>query len=236
MKAVKKREENGGRRAGVLWRILLTLAVSGAEFLTAALYLWPKSLRGELIPVRRASEDLPAAFRQEMIPFLIPLGLLILYAVFLKKDFPARMYLRLDGKWQRVAALILGGGILALTAYCLIVKEDRITVLFSLFYYLVFVGFEEEFVCRDVCTDFLRDAAWPVRYLVPNLCFAMLHLFERTGWGAVTGADLVRFLTADLAGLTVSGCLFQLFKEKSGTLWLPVLLHALMDYSVVLTY
>ncbi len=41
---------------------------------------------------------------------------------------------------------------------------------------------------------------------------------------------------ADLAGLTVSGCLFQLLKEKSGTLWLPVLLHAFLDYSVVLTY
>ncbi len=64
----------------------------------------------------------------------------------------------------------------------------------------------------------------------------MLHLFERTGWGAVTGAGLLRFLTTDLAGLTVSGCLFQLLKEKSGTLWLPVLLHAFLDYSVVLTY
>ena len=79
------------------------------------------------------------------------------------------------------------------------------------FYYLVFIGFGEEFLCRDVCTDFLWEASPPVRYLVPNLCFAMLHLFARTGWGVIA-------------------------KEKSGSLWLPVLLHALMDYSVVLTY
>ena len=236
MSLVMKREENGGQGAGVLWGILLTLAVFGAEFLMTALYLWPKSLRGELIPVRRASEDLGTAFRQGMIPFLIPLCLFLLFAALLKKDFPVRMYLSLRGRWQRAVALVLASGILGLTAYCLIVKKDRITVLFSLFYYVVFIGFGEEFVCRDVCTDFLRNAAWPVRYLVPNLCFAMLHLFERTGWGTVTGADLVRFLTADLAGLTVSGCLFQLFKERSGTIWLPVLLHALMDYSVVLTY
>ena len=231
-----KREAHKKRKPDTAGGILLTLAVFGAEFLMTALYLWPKSLRGELIPVRRASEDLPAAFRQGMIPFLIPLCLFLLFAALLKRDFPVRMYLRLDGKWQRIAALVLAAGILGLTAYCLIVKENRITVLFSLFYYVVFVGFGEEFVCRDVCTDFLRNAPRPIRYLVPNLCFAMLHLFERTGWGTVTGADLVRFLTADLAGLTVSGCLFQLFKERSGTIWLSVLLHALMDYSVVLTY
>ena len=236
MSAVMKREENKERKPDTAGGILLTLAVFGAEFLMTALYLWPKSLRGELIPVRRASEDLPAAFRQGMIPFLIPLCLFLLFAALLKRDFPERMYLTLRGRWQRIAALVLAAGIFGLTAYCLIVKEDRTAVLYSLFYYVVFIGFGEEFVCRDVCTDFLRNAAWPVRYLVPNLCFAMLHLFERTGWGTVTGADLVRFLTADLAGLTVSGCLFQLFKERSGTIWLPVLLHALMDYSVVLTY
>ena len=221
---------------GLLRGILLTLAVCGAEFLIVALYLWPMSLRGELIPVRRAAENFPAAFIQGMVPFLFPLGLFVLFALVLKKDFPARMYLGLRGRWQRVAALVLGAAILGLTVYCLIVKTDRAAVLWSLFYYLVFIGFEEEFICRDVCTDFLRDAEWPVRYLVPNLCFAMLHLFERTGWGAVTGADLLRFLTTDLAGLTVSGCLFQLLKEKSGTLWLSVLLHAFLDYSVVLTY
>ena len=223
-------------RKSLLLGILLTLAVCGADFLIIMLYLWPKALDGSLIPVRQASEDLPAAFVQGLIPFLLPLGLFVLFALFLKKDFPARLYLGLRGKWQRAAALVLGAAILGLTGYCLIVKEDKAAVIWSLFYYLVFIGFGEEFLCRDVCTDFLREASPPVRYLVPNLCFAMLHLFARTGWGAVTGADLLRFLTADLAGLAVSGCLFQLLKEKSGSLWLPVLLHALLDYSVVLTY
>ena len=32
------------------------------------------------------------------------------------------------------------------------------------------------------------------------------------------------------------GCVFQLLKEKSGTIWIPILLHALMDFSYVLKY
>ena len=133
----------------LLLGILLTLAVCGADFLIIMLYLWPKALDGSLIPVRRASEDLPASFMQGLIPFLLPLGLLVLFALFLKKDFTARLYLGLRGKWQRAAALVLGAAILGLTGYCLVVKEDRAAVIWSLFYYLVFIGFGEEYGQRD---------------------------------------------------------------------------------------
>ncbi len=216
--------------------ILLTLAACGMDFLIVALVLRPKVQSSELIPVSRASENLLLAFEQGFVPFLYPLGLLGLFALSLKKDFPARMFFTLEGKWQRITALLLGAAIGGIAVTCLIVKADRAAVLYSLIYYTVFIGFAEEFVCRDVCTDFLRDAKWPVRYLVPNLCFALLHLFQRTGWGAVGGADLLRFLTRDVLGLAAGGCLFQLLKEKSGSIWLPVLLHALMDFSVVITY
>ena len=146
------------------------------------------------------------------------------------------MYLRLEGKWQRITAGALLLGILVLAGYCLIVKEDRVSILFSLLYYSVFVAFAEEFLCRDACAWFLRDFDWPVRYLIPNVCFALLHVFYAAGWQRITGAALFRFATSDLLGYAIGGCLLQLFKEKSGTLWLPVLLHTLMDYSVVLTY
>ena len=91
-------------------------------------------------------------------------------------------------------------------------------------------------MCRDACTWFLQDFDWPVRYLIPNVCFALLHVFYAVGWQQVTGTALFRFAASDLLGYAIGGCLLQLFKEKSGTLWLPVLLHTLMDYSVVLTY
>ena len=100
----------------------------------------------------------------------------------------------------------------------------------------VIVAFAEEFVIRDACTYFLRDASWPLRYLLPNLFFALPHLFNYAGWGEISGEVLLTFLFSGLLGYIFSGCLLQLLKEKSGSIWLPVLLHCLMDYSVILKY
>ena len=100
----------------------------------------------------------------------------------------------------------------------------------------VIVAFAEEFVIRDACTNFLRDASWPLRYLLSNLFFAMPHLFNYAGWGEISGEVLLTFLFSGLLGYIFSGCLLQLLKEKSGSIWLPVLLHCIMDYSVILKY
>lgn len=217
-------------------KILFPIGVCAVEFLVTAFYLYPKARNGELLSVRHASGNLSGIFMQSMVTFLFPAVLLILFALLLKKDFVKQMYMRLEGKWQRITAAILILVILALTFCCLIVKEDKVSVLFSLLYYAVFIAFAEEFVCRDVCTWFLQDFRWPVRYLVPNICFALLHVFSAANWGEITGTVLLHFLTSGLLGYAAAGCLLQLFKEKSGTIWLPVLLHALLDYSVVLTY
>ncbi|WP_329887474.1 CPBP family intramembrane glutamic endopeptidase [Pseudoramibacter faecis] len=206
--------------------ILLTLGVFAVEFLITAAYLYPKARRGELFSARRASTDLPALFLQSLIPFLFPAALLVLFALLLKKDFAPKLYLTLHGTWQRVTALVLCTAILGITCYCLIVKADSAAVLFSLLYYLVFIAFAEEFVCRDVCPYFLRNFSWPVRYLIPNICFAILHVFAYANWDKIGGAYLFRFVSSNLLGLAVGGCLLQLLKEKSGTIWLPVLLHA----------
>ena len=99
------------------------------------------------------------------------------------------------------------------------------------------IAFSEEFVTRDACTYFLRDSSWPLRYLLPNGIFALLHLFLYAEWGEIGAEVLIRFFTTGtFFGYVSMGCLFQLFKEKSGSLWLPVLLHGLMDYSVILKY
>lgn len=216
--------------------ILFTLGICAAEFCVAAFYLYPKSRNGELLSVSRASENLTGILIQSLISFLIPAVLLILFTLYLKKNFASGMYLILRGKTQRITAGVLCAAALGLAAYCLIVKEDRITILFSLLYYFVFIAFAEEFVFRDVCTYFLRDASWPIRYLIPNLCFAVLHVFAYANWGKITGAYLLHFFSADMLGLVAMGCCFQLLKEKSGTIWISVLLHGLMDFTVVLKY
>lgn len=225
--AVKKKEVLG---------VFAVFGIGALEFLiTFLLYCGVRS--GTVISVRQAAAQ-PAAFLLQCLrECLLPAALLLLFAVLLKKDFASALYFRLRGKWQRTAAAILAAAILGFTLYGLVAKPNEASILVSLLYYLVVIAFSEEFVTRDACTWFLRDSSWPLRYLLPNGIFALLHLFLYAEWGEIGAEVLIRFFTTGtFFGYVSMGCLFQFFKEKSGSIWLPVLLHGLMDYSVILTY
>lgn len=217
-------------------RILAATAIGILQFMDVFL-LYRRIQNGEVISVRLSSEQPMAFLLQCLLEFLFPAVLLILFALMLKRDFFSSMYMTLKGKWQRITAGILMAAILGFTIYGLAVKPDKVSILLSLFYYLVIIAFAEEFVIRDACTYFLRDASWPLRYLLPNFFFALPHVFNYAGWGTINGGVLINFLfNGILLGYVLSGCLLQLLKEKSGSIWLPVLLHCLMDYSVILKY
>ena len=206
-----------------------------AELLDVFL-IYRDSQAGVAISVRLSSGQPTAFLWQCLREFLFPAVLLILFASALKRDFFSSMYLTLKGKWQRITAAVLIAAILGFTVYGLSANPDKAYILFSLFYYLVIVAFAEEFVIRDACTWFLRDAAWPLRYLLPNFFFALPHIFNYAGWGEISGSVLLSFLFSGVLGYVAGGCLLQLLKEKSGSIWLPVLLHCLMDYSIILKY
>jgi len=216
--------------------VLAVLVIGMLEFfITFLLYRGVQS--GSVLSVRLAAAQPTAFLLQCLGECLLPAALLLLLAAVLKKDFASALYFRLQGKWQRTAAAILTAVILGFALYGLVAKQDKASILVSLLYYLVVIAFSEEFVIRDACTWFLRDSSWPLRYLLPNAIFALLHLFLFAEWGEISAEVLIRFFTTGtFLGYVLMGCLFQLFKEKSGSLWLPVLLHGLMDYSVILTY
>jgi len=216
--------------------VLAVLGIGMLEFfITFQLYRGIQS--GSVISVRHAAAQPVLFLLQCLRECLLPAVLLILFAALLKKDFSSALYFRLWGKWQRAAAAILMAAILGFALYGLVTKQDKASVLISLLYYLVVVAFSEEFVIRDACTYLLRDSSWPLRYLLPNAIFALLHLFLYAEWGEIGAEVLIRFFTTGtFFGYVSMGCLFQLFKEKSGSIWLPVLLHGLMDYSVILKY
>jgi len=225
--AVKKKEVLG---------VFAVFGIGALEFLiTFQLYRGVRS--GSVLSVRHAAAQPMLFLLQCLRECLLPAALLLLFAVLLKKDFSSALYFRLRGKWQRTAAAILAAAILGFTLYGLAAKPNKASILVSLLYYLVVIAFSEEFVIRDACTYFLRDSSWPLRYLLPNGIFALLHLFLFAEWGEIGAEVLIRFFTTGtFFGYLSMGCLFQLFKEKSGSLWLPVLLHGLMDYSVILKY
>lgn len=213
-------------------RITLIILIIAADVCGAIplLYSWKEN--GTLIPSTQASTDIPGIFLQNLMISVVPIILFAIFLFALKKDFVGEMYLRIPGKWQwlGVSALILC--LIGILVYHLITKEDRITSIFLLFYYVVFIAFSEEFVCRGACTYLLKNEKTIIRFLIPNLLFAAMHIFNYSGWGAMTSEYIIRFVRTDMIVIMAVGCLNQALKEKTGTIWIPVLLHAAWDYAL----
>ena len=149
-------------------KILAVFLICAADMLFAAWVIYAEKQKGTLLSVRAASSHLPQLFAQNLLTSAVPAFLVFLALVFCKKRFVQAMQLTVPkGKTRKIAVLLLFL-LLIVTAAALIVKPDKITVLYSLFYYTVFIAFCEEFVVRGVCVGLLRDEPAAVRYLVPN--------------------------------------------------------------------
>lgn len=217
-------------------KILVVILICAADILWAVglIYFWKD--KNILISVRKASFNLPGIFIQNLAVNLPTVILLIIMLVILRKNFAEELYFKITGRWQKALVVVFLIALTGITLFCLVTKEDKVTILYNLLYYVIFIGFTEEFVVRDVCTWFLRNEQGIVRYLVPNLAFAAMHLFSYASWGKITVPYVLTFVTTDMIGLVCVGCALQSLKEKSGTIWLSVLLHGLADYLVVLHY
>lgn len=214
-------------------KIFTVFLICTADILCAAWVLYAEKQKGTLLSVRAASSHLPQLFVQNLLTAAVPVFLLFIALIFYKKRFAQAMRLTLPTGKTRKAAILLLLFLLGIALAALILKPDKITVLYSLLYYTAFIAFCEEFVVRGVCAGLLQNEPTAVRYLVPNILFAAMHVFAYADFGALTAAYLLHFICSQMAGLVAMGCLFQYLKEKSGSLWIPVLVHAILDYTAV---
>lgn len=225
------------RRKSLPLRIIAICAISALDLLCGPGYLYFVNMRGgTLFSASRAQDDILGTLGQGLIVTACPFLLFLIALFVLKKDFWEEMYLCIRGKKQTVTIALLISVLVIMTAVGLIINEDKVTILYDLFYYLVLVAFTEEFVVRGLCVYLLKDFSWKLRYLIPNAAFGIMHIFSYADYGNLTPEYVIRFLTSNLLGLLVVGCLLQLLKEKSGTLWVPILIHAICDYTSIFSY
>lgn len=217
-------------------RIIIIFLICTADILTAAYFIYTWKQNGTVISVRNASDNIPGIFRQSLIVSMAAILVILIFFIILRKNFVSEMYLKISEKKQKITVFILTAILLAVTVFCLITKADKITILYNLLYYTVFIALEEELLVRGVCVYWLKDESNYIRYLVPNILFAAMHLFSYANWGKITSVYVFSFITSQMLGLVLTGCIFQYLKEKSGTIWIPVLVHAILDYMVVLNY
>lgn len=193
--------------------------------------------KGRLLSAAQtAAENVGAMLLQHLalsLPFL-----LIAAAAFLllQGDFGSAMGLTAGEKRGRIAIDVFGGGYcVMLIAALLVGRTTLIAAAYQWGYYLVFVAFTEEFIFRAVLPLLLERSSLPewCVWVVPGVLFGMMHTLIPVVKGGVT-VEVLLSLLSTVTGYTAGSCAFYGLRRWSGTLWLPVLIHAAMDFSGVL--
>lgn len=144
------------KKGNLIVKIIIIILICVFDLLWSAHFIYGWKQAGTVILVRDASQDIPGILKQNVIVAAMPVVLLISFVAILKGRFMDEMYMRLsrDEKVRIVQTriIILLVVVLAgIAAYAFATKSDKITVIYSLLYYVMFIAFTEEFVVRDVC-------------------------------------------------------------------------------------
>ena len=227
-------EKRTSRKLPLFARLLLILLITVLDVTCSILLIYRWKENGALIPALSASTNISGMCVQNLITSAFAILLFIIFLVILKSRFADEMYLKINGKISVITIFVLVTILLGFMIFCLITKQDKITVLYNLFYYAFFIAFFEEFIFRDVFPFLLKEEKTVLRYLVPAIMFGLIHIFNNSGWQSITAYQVIKFITSQMLGYIAFSCLVQFLKEKSGTIWIPVLVHTIMDYSGIL--
>ncbi len=170
----------------IFTRTIMILFICGAYLLWGTYFIYRWNSAGTVISVKNASSDIPGILMQNLTVAEIPIIIFLITFFLISDRFAEEMFLRISGRKQKIALLIIAAILLAMTVFCIVTKEDKGSVLYGLIYYLVFVAFAEEFVVRDVGVYLLKGERNVIRYIVPNVIFAVMHIFSYAQWGTIT--------------------------------------------------
>lgn len=92
------------------------------------------------------------------------------------------------------------------------------------------IGFSEELLVRGIAVSALQDAGYSVLLtgIISSLIFGVLHFMNY-----FNGQNLKK-TSIQVAGTVLMGLNFYIIFVISGTLWLPIIAHALYDLSIFL--
>ncbi len=107
---------------------------------------------------------------------------------------------------------------------------------YAAFFYLVVVAFSEEFVFRGfLFTAIDREFGFWIAAVISGLLFGAVHAFMPSIKYNYDTSRFIQEIMSNLLGQGIlGGAVFALLYKKSKTLFVPVLVHAILDYSGVL--
>lgn len=201
-------------------------------FFWAFVYFRYLYLNYEILAVSGASGYLQEITLQSILVNL-PI-ILIFIAVLMKgrKRAADNFHLMVEGKKTVLIVSILVVVYLAMLIRQIVVYDDMSGIIFKWLYYFIFVAFMEELEYRAVIPALLKGHVnSKLEWILPNVLFACAHILmpivQEKAAGEVLGILLSSILGYVLAGMFFEGC-----KRVGGSLWVSVLVHALMDFGI----
>lgn len=210
----------------ILFPILLTLSY------TVLMYLWIRYEweNGLLISVQGAAPiDIGAKFLYDCISSLL-IVIVILFIAMLHKRPVNDMGINTNSP-KLVAILFL-----AYVAMFLVNGDFSAKGFYAAFFYLVIVAFSEEFVFRGYLFSAIdKEFGFRIAVVISGILFGAVHAFIPAIVNDYNMFEFIIEIFSHLLGQGVLGTAFlsMLFK-KSKTLFVPVLIHAALDYCSVL--
>lgn len=225
----KLMDRQGEVRKRMLLPILAVLTC-GAEYAWILWYYGRAYRAGMLLSAAGVTADNLGAMLIQHIVVTLPTFLTAAIALLaLGRDFGRTMGFTLGKKVGRMAAGAAAGVYLLLWAIAIFL--GRISVLaagYQWLYYLVFIALCEEFTFRAVVPLLFEESklpAWCV-WVFPGLLWGVMHTVLPVMRGGLSPEMLMSSL-----GYIGSACVFYWLRRWSDTLWLPVLIHAALDFA-----
>ncbi len=215
--------------------VAIVFIVIGLELLFGPGLLYLLKINGvEIYSVTEASQSPVKILMQWGILSIYPIVLVFIVWKWRKKHFLKDMYLLVQDKKQKIYIISLCIILVVMFVVSVGKTGDFVLVVLNLFYYVVVVAMVEEIILRGLCPFLLRDFSKSVTYLLPSILFAALHIFAYNNFQTLSMEYILQFVSSQMLGLIVSGVAFQALKEYTGTLWIPILLHAVLDFSSII--
>lgn len=107
-------------------------------------------------------------------------------------------------------------------------NDYSITGFYKFFFYLIVVSFGEEFIYRGYIYNKLKEKSVIQAIIISGMLWGVNHAILPS---IIDNSNIFKGMLYEIGGGILSGWYFIFIQEKSGTLWIPILIHALLDYS-----
>lgn len=111
-------------------------------------------------------------------------------------------------------------------------KDFTITGLYLFFFYLIITGFGEEFIFRGYIYNRLKVNSRVLAIILSGILWGIGHAILPSVVSHASIIHLLLSMSKEIGGGIICGWYFIYLQEESNTLWIPILVHAILDYTI----